>query len=141
VGDDADGGAGVDLGVRRIPVRPLDDHLVGVREAGRGGEHGAGVAYSDPVAEEVPGPAEGSGAVDGAEDEHAGRVAWVWTRTESRSEQVSASPPPSIRPVRPARGSARVCAVTARSSRSTPRVSSYVLLSPRRERARLTARH
>ena len=65
-------GAGVHLGVRQIPVGPVDDDFVGVGEAGGGGEDGAGVADGDVVAEKASGLAEGGREVDGAEDQHAG---------------------------------------------------------------------
>jgi hypothetical protein len=41
VGEDADGGAGVDFGVFQVAVGPVDDYFVGVGEAGGGGEDGA----------------------------------------------------------------------------------------------------
>ena len=51
-------------------MRPVDDHLVGVREPGRGGEHRPGVADRDLVAEERADPGDRGGEVDRAEDEH-----------------------------------------------------------------------
>ena len=48
---------------------PVDDDLVGQREAGLGGEHLAGVAHGDVEAEHLGHPHQGGGEVDGAEDE------------------------------------------------------------------------
>ena len=59
---------GPDLG--QVAVGPVDDDLVGEREALAGGEDGAGVADGDVVAEELGDPEEGGGEVDGAEDDH-----------------------------------------------------------------------
>ena len=51
-------------------MRPLDDHLVGVREPLGGGEHRAGVAHGHVVAEELADPGHRAGEVDRAEDQH-----------------------------------------------------------------------
>ena len=74
VGEHADGGppvdpAGRDLGVE-VAVRPVDDDLVRLGEAGRGREHGPGVADRDVVAEERADPGDRGGEVDRAEDQH-----------------------------------------------------------------------
>ena len=51
-----------------------DDHdLVGHREPGPGGEHRPGVAYRDPVAEDLGHLDQSGGEIDGTEDDHAGR--------------------------------------------------------------------
>ena len=55
------------------PVGPVDDDLVGHREAPLGGEHLAGVAHGDVVAEHLGHADQRRGEVDGAEDQHAGR--------------------------------------------------------------------
>ncbi len=55
------------------PVRPVDDDLVGEREARLGGKDLPGVAHGHAVAEHLGQPDQGGGEVDGAEDEHAGR--------------------------------------------------------------------
>ena len=51
-------------------VGPVDDDLVGQREAGLGGEHLPGVAHGDVVAEHLGDPDQRGGEVDRAEDEH-----------------------------------------------------------------------
>ena len=51
-------------------MRPVDDDLVGAREAGAGGEDGAGVAHRDVVAEERADLGHGGCEVDGSEDQH-----------------------------------------------------------------------
>ena len=61
--------AGVAL-LLQVAVRPLDDDLVGLGEAGVGGEHRPGVADGDVVAEEAADPGDGRREVDGAEDQH-----------------------------------------------------------------------
>ncbi|CAO0831978.1 hypothetical protein SMICM17S_04095 [Streptomyces microflavus] len=73
VGEDAEHRTGVGGGPREVAVGPVDDDLVGLGEACGGGEDGPGVADGDPVAEELPGPDQRGGEVDGAEDDHAGR--------------------------------------------------------------------
>ena len=54
-------------------VGPVDDDLVGHREAALGGEHLPGVAHGDVEAEELRRGRQGGGEVDGAEDQHPGR--------------------------------------------------------------------
>lgn len=76
MGQHAEDGSRVDppslrLGAE-IPVRPLHDDLVRAGEPGRGGEHRARVAHSDPVAEERSRTREGRREVDGAEHDHPG---------------------------------------------------------------------
>lgn len=56
MGEHAEHGARVDGRRREVAVRPVDDDLVGVGEAGRCGEDGAGVAHGDVVAEECRRP-------------------------------------------------------------------------------------
>jgi hypothetical protein len=76
VGQHAQHGAPVDLpGVdlpAQVPVRPVDDHLVGVGEAAGGGEHRPGVADGHPVPEERSDARDGGGEVDRPEHDHAG---------------------------------------------------------------------
>ncbi len=54
-------------------MRPVDDDLVGLREARSRGEDRPGVAHGDVMAEEFPRPYERRGEVDSTEDDHAGR--------------------------------------------------------------------
>ena len=73
VGEHGEHGARVDppglvLG-GEVAVRPVDDHLVGVREPARGGEDGPGVADGDVVAEERAHPRDRRREVDRAEDQ------------------------------------------------------------------------
>ena len=63
--------AGLDLD-GEVAVRPLDDDLVGGREARRRGEHRPGVAHRHPVAEEGTDVRHGRCEVDGAEHQHPG---------------------------------------------------------------------
>ena len=70
VGEHADHRARVHRGPGQVAVRPLDHHLVGLREAGRGGEDAPGVADGHLVAQELPGPGHGRGEVDRAEHQH-----------------------------------------------------------------------
>ena len=51
-------------------ARPRHDDLVGHREPAAGGEHLAGVAHGDPVAEHLGHLGERGGEVDGSEDPH-----------------------------------------------------------------------
>ncbi len=53
-----------------MPVRPVDDDVVGEREPPRRGEHGPGVAHGHLVAEHLGHPHERAREVDGAEDQH-----------------------------------------------------------------------
>ena len=53
-------------------VGPVDQHLVGHREAADGGEDLPRVAHGDVEAEELGGRGQRRREVDGAEDEHAG---------------------------------------------------------------------
>ena len=55
---------------RRTAARPRHDDLVGHREAAAGGEHLAGVAHRDAVAEHLGDLGQRGGEVDGAEDPH-----------------------------------------------------------------------
>ena len=55
------------------PVGPVDDDLVGIGEPAPGGEHLAGVAHRDAVAEHLGHPDQRGGEVDGAEDQHVRR--------------------------------------------------------------------
>ena len=55
------------------PVGPVDDDLVGQREAGASGEDLSGVADGDLVAEHLGDTAQRGGEVDRTEDDHAGR--------------------------------------------------------------------
>ncbi len=73
VGEHADRGAPVDLGGAQVAVRPVDHDLVGVREAGGGGEHRAGVADRDAVAEERADPGQRRREVDRPEHQQARR--------------------------------------------------------------------
>ena len=103
------------------PVGPVDDDLVGQREAALGGEHLAGVAHRDPVAEHLGHPDQRGGEVDGAEDQHAGRrgerldedghVVLVGLAAARRS-----GAPPSV----PASSSARASRPTTRSRSGSP---------------------
>ena len=73
VGQHGDHGARVDpaglvLG-RQVAVRPVDDHVVGLREPAVGREHRPGVADRDVVAEEGADPGHRGREVDGAEDQ------------------------------------------------------------------------
>jgi drug/metabolite transporter (DMT)-like permease len=74
VGEHTEDGPSVDpAGCRlggQVAVGPVDDHLVGGREAGRRREHRPCVADRDPVAEERPDPGYGRGVVGRPEDEH-----------------------------------------------------------------------
>ena len=55
---------------REVAVRPVDDDLVGLREAGAGREHRPGVADGHVVAEEGADPRHRRGEVDRPEDQH-----------------------------------------------------------------------
>ena len=54
----------------QVPVRPVDDHLVGLRETLAGGEHRPGIAHRHPVSEERPDPGHRGGEVDRPEHQH-----------------------------------------------------------------------
>ena len=77
MGQHADDRAAVDPAgfglLLEVLVRPLDHHLVGVREPAVGREHGPRVADGDVVAEERADPRDRGREVDGAEDQHPGR--------------------------------------------------------------------
>jgi hypothetical protein len=72
VGEDADGVTWRQLGTDGLqqPVGPVDDHVVGQREAPLGGEHRPGVAHRDAVPEHLGHPHQGRGEVDRPEDQH-----------------------------------------------------------------------
>ena len=53
-----------------VAVRPVDDDLVGLREAAVGREDGPGVAHGHVVAEEAADPGHRGREVDRAEDQH-----------------------------------------------------------------------
>ena len=75
VGEHADGVAWTERRADPLEqaVGPVDDDLVGHREAPLGGEDLPGVAHGDVVAEHLGHPDQRRGEVDGAEDQHAGR--------------------------------------------------------------------
>ena len=66
---------GPNVGADRVEqtVGPVDDDLVGEREAGLGGKHLTGVAHRDAVAEDLGDAAQRGREVDRAEDQHARR--------------------------------------------------------------------
>ena len=86
-------------------VRPVDDDLVGHREAALGGEDLAGVAHRDAVAEHLGHPGQRGGEVDGAEDQHLRR------RGEALDEDVDrvSRRPRRGWPRRPRRSGGRRC--------------------------------
>ena len=125
VGEHADGveraEAGPDL-VEHL-LGPVDHHLVGGREAGRGGEHGPGVAHRHVVPQHLGHPAQRGGEVDRSEDHHAGlrgvalhehrQVGLGWPgpggRSGGRRDRAAASSPSASR-------------ATTRSRSGSPRV-------------------
>src|SRR4051812_5384515 len=114
VGEHTDRGTGIHGRLCQVAVGPVDDDLVGVREACPGGEDGAGVAHGDVIAQEPAGLGEGGAEVEAPKISMRGRVAAAWTRTESFSGQVSASPPNARSAVRPARSWAAARSASAR---------------------------
>ncbi len=91
----------LDLG-GEVAVRPVHDDLVGVGEAGGGGEDGPGVADGDVVAEERPPPRHRRGEVDRPEHQH------PRLRREPPHEDphpLAAPPPAGARAAGPAAGS------------------------------------
>ena len=107
-------------------MRPLDHHLVGLREALGGGEDRPGVAHRHVVAEELADPGHGRGEVDRAEDQHPRR-----RRERLHEHRQLVQPPLALRPVAPDAGQ--------RPAASMPRASSSTA-SSRRSRAERAGR-
>ncbi len=96
-------------------MRPVDDDLVGVREPGRGGEHGTRVADRHLVAQVGAEAGHRGGEVDGAEHQHPGRRL---ERVDEHGHAFAGDGPPSCSRSSPARWRrpTRCSAIPRRSS-------------------------